>query len=104
MNVCFEDNMLCEIILKLEKVFCWMSKYDVFWSFEFLELVNELLVDVCEEISCLVEGEDFSIVDIIVKMILWLRSVWGSKLFEFLKIKLFLCERIEMKSVVVFVG
>lgn len=103
-NVCLEDNTLREITSKLEKALCWTSKHDVSWSSEFSESVNELLVDACEEISRLAEGEDFSTADIIVKMILRLRSAWGSKPFEFLKIKSFPRERIETKSAVVLVG
>lgn len=96
--------MFWDLILKLEKVFCWMSKYDVCWSVEFLELVNELFVDVCWCMSDFVESEDYGKVDEIVKMILWLRIVWGNEVFEYFNIKFFFCERIEMKNVVIFVG
>lgn len=103
-NVCFEDNSLREITSKLEKALCWTSKHDVSWSAEFSESVNELFVDACKEISRLAEGEDYRTADTIVKMILRLRSAWGSKPFEFLKIKLFPRERIERKSTVVLAG
>ena len=103
-NVCLEDNTLREVTSKLEKALCWTSKHDVSWSTEFSESVNELFVDACEEISRLVEGGDYSTADVIVKMILRLRSTWGSKPFEFLKIKWFPRERFETKSTVVLAG
>ena len=103
-NVCLEDNTLREITSNLEKALCWTSKHDVSWSSEFSESVNELFVDACEEISRLAESGDYRTADVIVKMILRLRSAWGSKPFEFLKIKSFPRERIETKSAVVIAG
>lgn len=54
--------------------------------------------------SDFVESEDYGKVDEIVKMILWLRIVWGNEVFEYFNIKFFFWERIEMKNVVIFVG
>lgn len=103
-NVCLEDNALRDITSKLEKALCWTSKHDVSWSAEFLESVNELFEDACEEISRLAESGDYSTADVIVKTILRLRGAWGSKPFEFLKIKYFPREKIETKSAVVLAG
>lgn len=103
-NVCLEDNSLREIISKLEKALCWTSKHDVFWSSEFSESVNGLFADSCEEISRLAEGGDYDTADIIVKMILRLKTAWGSEAFEFLKIKSFPREKIETKSALILAG
>lgn len=103
-NVCHEDNTLREITAKLEKALCWTSKHDISWSSEFSQSVNELFTEACEEMSRLAEGGDYSTADEIVKMILRLRTAWGSEAFECLKIKSFPRERIETKNAIILAG
>lgn len=78
--------------LKLERVLCWISKYDILWSLDFCNLINELFVEVWNEMSCLVELGNFVVVDDIVKRILRFLVVWGGEIFEYFKIKFFFCE------------
>lgn len=103
-NVCLEDRSSTKIKSKLDRALCWTSKHDTSWSLEFCNSINELFMEACDAMNRLVEVGNYAAADDIVKRILRFPVVWGTQVFEHLKIESFPRERIETKSAVILVG
>ena len=103
-NVCLEDRSCTEIRSKLDRALCWTSKHDTSWSLEFCNSINDLFMEACDVMSRLVEVGNYVAADDIVKRILRFPVIWGTQVFQHLKIKSFPRERIETKSAVILAG